>query len=177
MIKLLGRILNHDDAVEQAMLQVAYDETARAWKAHFGVPYSVCGCMMDPPAEKPVKGKPSLRRTLTSRSSRKKKTAEYSDLLSCSMGAIDSSHPSDHNIHRRSTTIGANQLVRIARQMASMERATRALESDNRNNLEEFRRLQAERRQTRSEHPEAFTEEGDGQYYTYWGVSAIVPYG
>jgi hypothetical protein len=159
------------------MLQAAYDETARAWKAQFGVPYSVCGCMMDAPEEKPVKEKPSLRRSLTSQSSRKKKTAEYSDHLSCNMGDIDSSHPSDHNIHRRSTTIGANQLARIARQMASKERAARALEGKNQNVLEEFQKLQAGRRQTRSEHPEAFTEEGDGQYHMYWGVSAIVPYG
>ncbi|KZP01237.1 hypothetical protein CALVIDRAFT_552317 [Calocera viscosa TUFC12733] len=42
--KLLGRIPNHDDKVEETALADAFDETARAWRSRFGVPYSLCGC-------------------------------------------------------------------------------------------------------------------------------------
>ncbi|KZT50992.1 hypothetical protein CALCODRAFT_461001 [Calocera cornea HHB12733] len=42
--KLLGRIPDHDDKVEETALADAFDETARAWRSRFGVPYSLCGC-------------------------------------------------------------------------------------------------------------------------------------
>ncbi|CAG8761654.1 13355_t:CDS:2, partial [Acaulospora colombiana] len=63
-LKLLDRTPNHDDAVEQTTLQGGYDETAKAWKARFGTPYSVCGCMVDatPEKEKPTeKGKATMK--------------------------------------------------------------------------------------------------------------------
>ncbi|EJT96836.1 hypothetical protein DACRYDRAFT_112451 [Dacryopinax primogenitus] len=41
---LLGYIPNHDDKVEENALADAFDETARAWRMRFGVPYSLCGC-------------------------------------------------------------------------------------------------------------------------------------
>ncbi|KAG8916995.1 hypothetical protein FRC00_014178, partial [Tulasnella sp. 408] len=40
---------DHDDKVGQGALSDAYDKTAEAWRARFGVPYSICGCL--PPSD------------------------------------------------------------------------------------------------------------------------------
>ncbi|KAG9025832.1 hypothetical protein FS837_004810 [Tulasnella sp. UAMH 9824] len=42
---VIGLIPDHDDKVSQGPLSDAYDKTAEAWKARFGVPYSICGCL------------------------------------------------------------------------------------------------------------------------------------
>ncbi|KZT60550.1 hypothetical protein CALCODRAFT_480634 [Calocera cornea HHB12733] len=49
---LLGRVLDHEDKVEEGALSDGFDATARAWKARFGVPYSFCGC---PPSNGNIK--------------------------------------------------------------------------------------------------------------------------
>ncbi|KAG8821508.1 hypothetical protein FRC17_009795 [Serendipita sp. 399] len=46
-LRYLQRTPNHDDNVESTGLSKGYDTTAKAWKARFGVPYSVCGCVPD----------------------------------------------------------------------------------------------------------------------------------
>ncbi|KAG8820781.1 hypothetical protein FRC17_010054 [Serendipita sp. 399] len=43
----LERTPNHDDSIESSGITSGYDITAEAWKARFGVPYSVCGCVPD----------------------------------------------------------------------------------------------------------------------------------
>ncbi|PVG00354.1 hypothetical protein CPB86DRAFT_871885 [Serendipita vermifera] len=167
-LKLLGRTPNHDDAVEQTTLQSGYDETAKASKARFGVPYSVCGCMMDAPPEKVIeKGKSSFKKVLKigksssddhgAAKTRYGTDTGHPELVSSNPDDADSSHPSDHNLHRESIAEGAAQL--------------------DRNEVDHWQKLQAERKQARTGHTEAFTEDGDGRYHAYWGVSANVPFG
>jgi hypothetical protein len=184
--------------VEQTTLQGGYDETAKAWKARFGTPYSVCGCMVDASQEKSVekskekpndKGKAPMKnmfklvRNLSENSSKTSTPTRYGtheghpDLTPSGIEDADSSHPSDHNLHRESTAEGVAQLDRIARQMMSKERASNVLQGNGKAVFDEWQKLQAERKQTRTDHSEAFTEDGDGRYNAYWGVSANVPFG
>jgi hypothetical protein len=101
----------------------------------------------------------------------------HPDLTPSGIEDADSSHPSDHNLHRESTAEGVAQLDRVARQMTSKERALNALQENGKGGFDEWQKLQAERKQTRTDHSEAFTEDGDGRYNAYWGVSANVPFG
>ncbi|GAA5858901.1 hypothetical protein JCM8547_007148 [Rhodosporidiobolus lusitaniae] len=43
-VAYLGRFVDHDDKVEENALACAYDSTAKAWVARYGVPYFSCGC-------------------------------------------------------------------------------------------------------------------------------------
>ncbi|CAG8690416.1 561_t:CDS:2, partial [Acaulospora colombiana] len=101
----------------------------------------------------------------------------HPDLTPSGVEDADSSHPSEHNLHRESTAEGVAQLDRIARQMKSKERAANTLEGGGKKSIDEWQQLQAERKQGRTDHPEAFTDDGDGRYHAYWGVSANVPFG
>jgi hypothetical protein len=146
--------------------------------------------MMDPlPETKVEKGKMSIKKTFKfGRKSSEQGTKAsiptrygsdkaHPNLVPSQIDEADSSHPSDHNLHRESTEDGVAQLDRVARQMSSKERAARALEVDTAGGLDEWQKLQAERKQTRVNHTEAFTEDGDGRYNAYWGVSTNVPFG
>ena len=46
---LVGRFLNHDDAIETGILKEAFDRTATLWKNRYGQPYSMCGCVYNSP--------------------------------------------------------------------------------------------------------------------------------
>ncbi|KAG8817991.1 hypothetical protein FRC19_010963 [Serendipita sp. 401] len=219
-VRLLGRTPNHDDAVQPVTLQSAYDNTAAAWKARFGVAYSVCGCMPDSgPKSKlfelpkkdvtPVKPKiaESGRRFGFFKSKKSKPgdgqtrvdglgTVEPSKwngqyLVSKELDQADCSHPSDHNIHVPLSKGETIQPDLISRELASKERVVavkKGLEQADSNRTEgsgtndekeeaakvdEWRKLQAERKENRIEHKEAFTtrEGANGPYYSYWGVS------
>ncbi|KAH8923813.1 hypothetical protein BT69DRAFT_132293 [Atractiella rhizophila] len=43
--RLLGQVLKHEDKVEENELANAFEETAKAWNRHFGVPLTTCGCV------------------------------------------------------------------------------------------------------------------------------------
>ncbi|SPO23332.1 uncharacterized protein UTRI_02010 [Ustilago trichophora] len=47
--RLVGRFVNHDDAIETGILKDAFDRTASLWKQRYGQPYSLCGCMYNSP--------------------------------------------------------------------------------------------------------------------------------
>ncbi|KAJ1040262.1 hypothetical protein NDA10_003020 [Ustilago hordei] len=54
---LVGRFVNHYDAIETGILKVAFDRTASLWKDRYGQPYSMCGCIYnDSGALKKLKG-------------------------------------------------------------------------------------------------------------------------
>lgn len=46
---LVGRFINHDDAIETGILKDAFDRTALLWKQRYGQPYSMCGCVYNSP--------------------------------------------------------------------------------------------------------------------------------
>ncbi|KIO16618.1 hypothetical protein M407DRAFT_85818 [Tulasnella calospora MUT 4182] len=92
------RVPDHDDKVSQGALSDAYDKTSKAWKARFGVPYSICGCL--PPDSSGGFGGSVI--SLFSKKGKSKSTLEKPfenprpDLLSPSDEAADQTHPSDH---------------------------------------------------------------------------------
>ncbi|KAG9022905.1 hypothetical protein FS837_006094 [Tulasnella sp. UAMH 9824] len=89
---------DHDDKVGQGALSDAYDKTGEAWKARFGVPYSICGCL--PPDNSSGSSGPSF--SLFSKKGKSKSTLEKPlenprpDLISPSDEAADQTHASDH---------------------------------------------------------------------------------
>ncbi|KAG8905514.1 hypothetical protein FRB99_008773 [Tulasnella sp. 403] len=100
LFEMIGMVPDHDDKVSQGALSTAYDNTAEVWKARFGVPYNVCGCL--PPSAKSdssllaslfLKGKgkavPPLSLPLPANA--------RPDLISTDDVAADETHPSDHN--------------------------------------------------------------------------------
>ncbi|CDS01937.1 hypothetical protein [Sporisorium scitamineum] len=46
---LVGRFINHDDAIETGILKDAFDRTAMLWKQRYNQPYSLCGCVYNSP--------------------------------------------------------------------------------------------------------------------------------
>ncbi|KDQ63940.1 hypothetical protein JAAARDRAFT_144381 [Jaapia argillacea MUCL 33604] len=43
-MEFVGRHVDHEDKVDNIQLSSAFDETCRAWKARYNVPYMHCGC-------------------------------------------------------------------------------------------------------------------------------------
>ncbi|KAG8946579.1 hypothetical protein FRC04_011557 [Tulasnella sp. 424] len=94
---------DHDDKVSQGALSDAYDKTAEAWKARFGVPYSVCGCL-PPTKSMEIPGSDS-RGGFSLFSKKGKSKAEPAkpfentrpDLVSAADDAAEQTHPSDHD--------------------------------------------------------------------------------
>ncbi|KAG8933502.1 hypothetical protein FRC01_008782, partial [Tulasnella sp. 417] len=100
---MIGVVPDHDDKVSQGALSDAYDKTAEAWKARFGVPYSVCGCL--PPTKSlEVPGSDSRGSFWPFSKKGKSKVDEHPkfensrpDLISIADEAAGQMHPSDHN--------------------------------------------------------------------------------
>ncbi|KAG8881240.1 hypothetical protein FRB97_009739 [Tulasnella sp. 331] len=97
---IMGTVPDHDDKVNQGTLSTAWDSTAEAWKARFGVPYSVCGCA--PPMKPASVGNVILSvfsrngKDKASQSSKQVKNARP-DLVSALDMSAEETHPSDHN--------------------------------------------------------------------------------
>lgn len=100
---VIGVVPDHDDKVSQGALSDAYDKTAEAWKARFGVPYSVCGCL-PPTKSMEIPGSDS-RGGFSLFSKKGKSKAEPAkpfentrpDLVSAADDAAEQTHPSDHD--------------------------------------------------------------------------------
>lgn len=177
--------------------------TAAAWKARYGVPYSVCGCMPDPPPPngkvKTDKGKATTSRSIktffpsspvpnsmivsvrrstpsTSRHAPTGSSLDGDSLISLDISQADTSHPSEHNLSVRSAPLStALDRDLVGREVEAKTRAVLIKKGP----IDLWRRMQVERMETRTAHREAFTtRQGvDGPYYAYWGVSANVPRG
>ncbi|KAG8926325.1 hypothetical protein FRC01_009005, partial [Tulasnella sp. 417] len=97
---VIGIIPDHDDKVGQGALSDAYDKTAEAWKARFGVPYSICGCL---PQDVAGGGSGGSSFSFFSKKGKSKSALEKPlenprpDLLSPSDEAAELTHPSDHH--------------------------------------------------------------------------------
>jgi hypothetical protein len=182
-MKYLGRTPNHDDSVEAFALSSGYDITAKAWKARFGVPYSVCGCVPDPDAESRASRFVSK---LSSIGSKKEKEIvpngrpinNRPDLVSIEDNEADSSHPSEHNLQFGDPNDPMTNWKKNVREKKSEKCISSAKKGGTR---DPWRALQAERAEKRrnADHREAFTNPyyGYGYYYPYWGVSMAVPFG
>ncbi|KIM24077.1 hypothetical protein M408DRAFT_318915 [Serendipita vermifera MAFF 305830] len=110
---------------------------------------------------------------------------------------MDTTHPSEHNLCLQKipirltfatkdsepvVTVGGVEADFVARELASKERVTsikQGLESTNAEPVDSWRKLQAERKSTRTDHREAFTtpDQLAGVYHPYWGLNAAVPFG
>ncbi|KAG8805044.1 hypothetical protein FRC17_005756, partial [Serendipita sp. 399] len=113
------------------------------------------------------------------------------DLVSKDLDEADSSHPSDHNLYVQVTKGEAVQPDLVGRELASKQRVASVKKGLERavsqrtegsgsfecegetSKVDEWRKLQAERKECRTDHREAFTskEGANGPYYPYWGVS------
>ncbi|CAL1714258.1 unnamed protein product [Somion occarium] len=63
-VKFLGKLVEHDDKIEENFLANAFDITCRAWQERFNVPYMHCGCPLpEPPYILLITQTRSLRRT------------------------------------------------------------------------------------------------------------------
>ncbi|CAG7852909.1 SubName: Full=Uncharacterized protein {ECO:0000313/EMBL:CCA76091.1} [Serendipita indica DSM 11827] len=148
----VGRFPNHDDNIEPSTLSTAYDITAKAWKARFGVAYSVCGCVPDGDsasrisrfASKIASGfkkrdnspDPQMRFLLVNK---------RPDLVSTDEDEADSSHPSEHTANfgnPRDTTTATTRSERERKVAKCLASAHKGAARD------PWRGLQAERTST-----------------------------
>jgi hypothetical protein len=194
----LKRTPNHDDNVDAPMLSTAYDITAKAWKARFGVPYSVCGCIPD-------KDSDSLIIRFASRLSKLGHKREKSidgenggeinivnkrpDLVTTEDDEANSSHPSEHNVNFGDPNDKLTQMKKEYREKKSMKCIARAKKGGERDPWRALQAQRAEKNQLavldgkeggeKQKHKEAFADPyyGYGYYYPYWGVSAAIPLG
>lgn len=176
----LGRTPNHDDSVDALALSSGYDITAKAWKARFGVPYSICGCVPDPDAESRIS---RFASKITNIGKDKNKDAAPGlpvntrpDLVTLEDEDADSSHPSEHNIEfgdPKNSIASWKKGVREKHAEKCLASAKKGAARD------PWRALQVQRNGKRDTHQEAFTNPyyGYGYYYPYWGVSAAIPFG
>jgi len=165
------------------MLSTAYDITAKAWKARFGVPYSVCGCVPDPEQDSGIGKFASKLGRIGG-----KKHKNYApilnphnnrpDLVSTEEEEADGSHPSEHNVQ-----FGDPVALETQKQKNSREKRVQKYVASAKSGAakDTWCALQVERNEKRREgdHKEAFTDphHGYGAYYPYWGVSATTSYG
>ncbi|SGY62709.1 BQ5605_C007g04725 [Microbotryum silenes-dioicae] len=93
-ISHVGRFIDHDDKVEENTLSNAFDLTANAWQARFGVPYSICGCPL--PSEGTLQ---KLNTKLFGSTGKKRKGYTSTVILGLTSSTLDAdaTHPSEHN--------------------------------------------------------------------------------
>lgn len=216
--RLLKRIPNHDDNVGAETLQGGYDFTAAAWKARFGVPYSLCGCIPDGPtnsknpkanskghskkfslSKRDIAGirlKLPFRRSAST--SQSLFANDTSILLSTQVTDSDASHPSEHNLHldhkdgqtRPVQPEFVNRELEVKKRVQDIKSPSvpqnnqlslgrRQNDTKEKETVDEWRKMQVERRESKPGHKEAFTTRPhwDGVYHEYWGVSVMTPEG
>ncbi|KAG8834460.1 hypothetical protein FRC17_008682 [Serendipita sp. 399] len=181
-LQFLKRFPNHDDSIDASHISKGYDRTAKAWKARFGVPYSVCGCVPDRDSQSILSRFVSRIASIGSSKSKLEPPPQLvnsrPDLVSTEEEGADSSHPSEHNLH-----FGDPSDVHTLYKASQREKKTAkcVVSAQKGAHRDPWRGLQAERNESRREigHKEAFTDPhfGYGAYYSYWGVSAAIPIG
>jgi hypothetical protein len=182
----LRRTPNHEDSVEASTLSTGYDITAKAWRARFGVPYSVCGCVPDPDAESRVSRFVSKLSSIGSKKDKEvlpdsRPINNRPDLVSIEDDEADSSHPSEHNLQFGDPNDPMTKLQKAAREKKSEKCLASAKKGAMKDPWRALQAERAERNRLRGEenHREAFTNPyyGYGYYYPYWGVSMAIPFG
>ncbi|KAF9779250.1 hypothetical protein BJ322DRAFT_450903 [Thelephora terrestris] len=83
--KIAFRLIDHDDQVEEGNLAIGLDNTSRAWRNEFGIPYLHCGC--------PVKDIGVGERLVRALSSRPRRIDPPTNRDDC----YAATHPSEHN--------------------------------------------------------------------------------
>ncbi|KZV87185.1 hypothetical protein EXIGLDRAFT_680177 [Exidia glandulosa HHB12029] len=102
---LVGRTPDHNDRVEENMLSDSFDQTAIAWLERYGVPYSLCGCVVPTETRSVSQMLHRLSKLLPGQSSSQKGRNEGStelgtphcELVSTQESDAQATHPSDHN--------------------------------------------------------------------------------
>ncbi|CCA72245.1 hypothetical protein PIIN_06179 [Serendipita indica DSM 11827] len=165
-LQYVKRYPNHDDNIDPMALSTAYDITAKAWKARYGVPYSVCGCVPDPDSESRIsrfasKISSGLKKRDESPAS-KTLVNNRPDLVSTEDDEADCSHPSEHNINYGDPTHSDAKLKKEHREVKTAKCVASAKKGASR---DPWRGLQAERNEKRKKdgHKEAFAD----PYYGY----------
>ncbi|KAF8317035.1 uncharacterized protein EI90DRAFT_2943755 [Cantharellus anzutake] len=158
-LALLGRTPDHDDKVEEGALSSAYDITARAWGARFGVPYSVCGCT---PLTSTNRLMNKVSRILGGKKSQDKPIQNTRpDLVSTLDDDADATHPSEHN-----SVVIPNHDAHRAERARKLGKRIKELEKDKeKGRLTDWEKLRLERMQ-REGHDRAFIYGA----VPYWGL-------
>ncbi|KAF8076953.1 hypothetical protein FPV67DRAFT_1473294 [Lyophyllum atratum] len=103
----VGRYIDHNDKIEEGVLASTFEDTCRAWRDRFDIPYTHCGCPV--PGES-IGKKLSILRTAYSHS----KTPPYLDPPL--RADLTATHPSDHNavflFHRKGAGLEAQKTRR-----------------------------------------------------------------
>ncbi|GAA5974706.1 hypothetical protein JCM11641_007233 [Rhodosporidiobolus odoratus] len=93
MVACVGRVVDHDNEVEENAFEMGLDVTAVVWQARFDVPYTTCGCHL--------LQLPPLARLDTKLHLRPSPSSTYSTTalttLSASLDDADATHASEHN--------------------------------------------------------------------------------
>ncbi|BGP18703.1 hypothetical protein JCM10213v2_006769 [Rhodosporidiobolus nylandii] len=151
-LSYIGRLVDHDDKVEENALSTAFDVTARAWQSRFGVPYSTCGC--------PLPSQPPLSRLATklnlSSSSSSPYPAGALATLSPSSDDADATHASEHNSLVLPNHPGAAK--KRQKRLAELEarRRKQQRESEKMRGVKEKVALSEEEQRRRAEHDAPF---------------------
>ncbi|KIM19568.1 hypothetical protein M408DRAFT_203163 [Serendipita vermifera MAFF 305830] len=176
----INRTPNHDDSIESFVLAKGYDITAKAWKKRFGVPYSICGCILDRDTQSRISRLASKIAYIGKKDKEEEPVLVNTrpDLVTIEDDEADSSHPSEHPLLVDNPGSAMNSTRMDSRQKVSMKCVASAKKGASR---DPWRALQAERSERRKNgrHREAFTDPyyGYGYYYPYWGVSTPYPPG
>ncbi|TCD60000.1 hypothetical protein EIP91_010927 [Steccherinum ochraceum] len=93
-IQYVGRYVDHDDKVDDSTLTESFDLTCLAWKQHFKIPYTYCGCPS--PDEKPP-GKTIGDHLSRFTKSFRQKAPSTALVPVHRADAHSATHPSDHN--------------------------------------------------------------------------------
>lgn len=174
----IARFVDHDDKVSEVKLGDAYDLTARAWTARYGVPYSTCGCQkqLDGLTQQPNPLKFWGKTTEKDKYDRKRQVIEQM-IGSISTGEREASHPSVHSL------IALPKIEGVAKQRAARDNKNHKLARANSLQLGDplFGRIRSKMLQP--DHPDPFhytsfisqTQAGpqqvQGSGRPYWGVA------
>ncbi|KAG9002558.1 hypothetical protein FRB93_011432 [Tulasnella sp. JGI-2019a] len=141
---IIGIIPDHDDKVAQGALSTAFDDTAKAWKARFTIPYSVCGC---PPLVKANTAAAVISALSWKGKGKVVPTAINNtrpDLVSIELSNAEETHPSDHNSVALINPQNESEQAQLRRR--ELERRTKELNrTAERNKGGEWARLIAKR--------------------------------
>ncbi|KDQ09220.1 hypothetical protein BOTBODRAFT_534573 [Botryobasidium botryosum FD-172 SS1] len=167
-LRLVGRVPDHDDRVDEERLSSSFDMTSQAWRRRFGVPYNVCGCPQPAPGVS-EKVKRFGFKLLPQKSSVAPFTSARPDLITLDDACAEGTHPSSHNsilFHNHPST-RKNREKRVSEKANRLEKA-RQLDASEKG--DEWNALHVKRQN--ADHQDPFVLP-----YPYWGVSAPEFYG
>ncbi|KAH7101533.1 hypothetical protein BKA62DRAFT_770548 [Auriculariales sp. MPI-PUGE-AT-0066] len=165
-VRFIHRPLNHDDRVEEGEMTHAWDVTAQTWHRRFGVPYSVCGCLIPEPDSSTSRALRGIQSKLAHNDHDPVPKNKRPDLITADHGDQDATHPSEHNsVVAQDSSLRERQTASRTKHDESLARRQKHV---TKGKADAWTVLQHRRGE---KHEEAFSKP-----VSYWGVSPQ-PYG